>query len=105
MKSLSGWMFLAVSAMLLCSCGPSPEVIQGAVVSYDGATGSLVVADELAPGSNVGFSAKDAEMGAELQPGDVVRVAYYRQGETRTATRIMNISRQSELKQSGGGGH
>jgi len=102
MKFLSGCLFLAVSAILLVACGAPPEVVQGAVVSFDGVTGALVVADESVPGSNLEFSSQGAEVGADLLPGDVVRIAYYKKGETLVATRIMNISRQSELKQSGG---
>ena len=101
MKFLSGWLCLTVYAVLLCACSAPPEVVQGTVVSYEGTTGILVISDELAPGSSLELSAKDAEVGAELQAGDVVRVAYNRQGETLKASRIMNITRQTELNKSG----
>jgi hypothetical protein len=101
MKFLSGCLFLAVSVILLSACGEPPEVVQGTVISYDGTTGALVVADESAPGSNMELSSQGAEMGADLQPGDTVRIAFYKRGETLEATRIMNISRQTELKKTG----
>ncbi len=101
MKFLSGWLCLTLYTILLCACGAPPEVVQGTVVSYDRTTGILVISDELTPGSNMELSAKDAEVGAELQAGDVVRIAYNRQGKTLKASRIMNITRQTELKKSG----
>ena len=102
MRSFYGFFSLVLAAVFLSACAPAPEVVQGTVISYEASTGMLLVADETAPGIPLAFSARDAEMGAELQAGDRVRLAYYRQGETLLATRIMNITRQSELSQSGG---
>jgi hypothetical protein len=82
---------LAVTA---CS---KPLVLQGTVVSYDTQTKILIVTDERAPNRNFTFSIKNAEIGVEPAPGDLVRLAYRDQGGTLLAHRVMNMTRQKEI--------
>ena len=103
MKSCHKYFCVIFFTLLMSACAPPPEVIQGTVVSYDPSTGVLTVEDELSPGTVSEFSALGAEMGAELQTGDLVRLACYRRGDTLEAIRIMNISRQEELGKSAAG--
>lgn len=101
MKLVAGLIFLAFSTILSSACSAPPEVVQGTVVGYDEVSAVLVISDERVPGSSLEFSAEDAELGAALNTGDTVRIAYYKAGESLVATRIMNITRQTELKKSG----
>ena len=93
---------LACAALLGClslpACFDPPRVLQGSVTSYDDATHTLVVRDELAPGSSVTFSLQEAEVGARPQRGNIVRIAYHETSGHNVATRVMNISRQAELR-------
>lgn len=102
MRSCHGYFCLIFLALLMGACAPPPEVVQGAVISYEPESGVLVIEDETSPGTTMEFSTLGAEMGAELHAGDLVRLAYYGRGETLEATRIMNISRQSEVGKSSG---
>ena len=85
-------------------CGDPPGVVQGKVVVYDKGEQSLALEDERAPGKVMVLSTEGADMGAEPETGDVVRVAVrIRDGRT-AALRVMNITKQSELR-GGSGGH
>ena len=90
--------FLLSAGVLSCAaCGDPPKVVQGKVRTYDAAAQSLVVRDERAPEQDVAFSLEAAELGAEPQTDDVVRVAYREAGGRHIATRVMNLTRQKEL--------
>jgi hypothetical protein len=86
---------------LLAGCVDSPLVVQGEVRSYDSQTKILVVEDERNPGQYLSISLEKADMGAEPASGDLVRLAYRDQDGTLTATRVMNLSHQTELKKKG----
>lgn len=87
----------AVAALLLSGCFVAPEVYQGTVVSYDGGANTVVVRDERPPHGESSFVLTGSEVGADLQPGDEVRLAYVKEGERMRAVRVMNLTRQAEL--------
>jgi len=89
---------LTIGLAFLASCAPPPKVVQGTVVSSDNAQKFVSVRDAEKPDSTLEFSFDGAEVGAKPQPGDTVRVAYLIQDGKLKATRIMNISRQKDLK-------
>jgi len=86
-----------VLSALVGGCVDPPAVVQGRVVSYDAAGKELVLEDEKVPGSAIAFSVEGAEMGAEPQAGDIVRIAYQASTTGRIAGRVMNLTRQAEL--------
>jgi hypothetical protein len=93
-------------APLLLACGDGPSVLQGTVVGYDSQAKVVTVKDERAPGATTEISVAGAEIGAEPAPGDTVRIAYRVTGGRPVASRVMNITRQTEVgkgaKTSGG---
>lgn len=91
--SLAGF-GVAVFLLLTAACGTPPEVVQGKVVSYDPAKKILVIEEETR--GRLELSLADAEIGGEPVAGDVVRVACLPQNGILTATRVMNISKQSD---------
>jgi hypothetical protein len=85
-------------ALIAVSCAVPPEIVQGTVVRCDEAAKIVVIQDQNKPGSTLEFHFEGAEVGANPQLGDIVRIAYQTQSGTLRATRIMNISRQKDLK-------
>jgi hypothetical protein len=85
-----------IACVAVGACGTPPKVVQGIVVSNDPVKKSMVVRDDLNSGSNLEFSLEEAEIGAEAVAGDTVRIAYREHDGKRTATRVMNITRQRE---------
>ncbi|MEW6368069.1 MAG: hypothetical protein AB1714_25865 [Acidobacteriota bacterium] len=106
MKRMIALMCLAVLLVSSSSCIQVPKVFQGTVISYDADNKVVVAKDELPPGDEVQFSLAGADLGAEPAVGDLIRVAYKDDGGRRTATRVMNLTRQAEVgkKGSAGGG-
>jgi len=102
MKALLILLSLAIAIILMNACSTPPKVAQGTVINSDTESNIMVIVDESTPGSTLEFSLQGAEIGAELLPGDTVRVAYREEGGKLVALRIMNITRQAELKESGG---
>jgi len=89
---------LILFLLILAACAAPPAVIQGNVISYDSGAHVLSISDETAPEKVQEFSIENADIGADPNPGDVVRVAYYTTNGKFVATRVMNISRQKDLK-------
>lgn len=102
MKTIS-LTLLIVSASLAAGCS-SPTVIQGTVLSYDQTAKAIVVQDENVPHAEMSISAANADIGADPRTGDVVRIAYRDESGFLRATRVMNLTRQEELKK-GKSGH
>ncbi len=93
-----------ISLWLACAwigCGKGPDVLQGRVVSYDPSTQELIVKDERAGQREVRLSLKHAEIGAEPQADDVVRIAYGEAEGRLVARRVMNLTRQKEVARQG----
>ena len=84
--------------LLMVSCATPPEVAQGTVIRCDEANKALTIHDQDNPGKTLEFLFGDAEIGANPHPGDIVRVAYRKQSGPLKAMRIMNLTRQKELK-------
>ena len=101
MKTLLTAISLAIGVILLASCATPPKVVQGTVVSYDTTSNMMVINDESQPGSTLELSLVGAEVGANSLPGDTVRIAYHEQNGKRTATRVMKIAGQAEVKPGG----
>ena len=97
---------LALALALLAGCGNPPLVFQGNVTSYDPATKVVAVQDQDGPTSRT-FALQGAQVGAAPELGDLLRLAYFDQGGTLQATRVMNLTRQKEVGKTGkkGGGH
>ena len=95
---------LALALALLAGCANAPLVFQGTVTSYDPA--AKVVAVQDGP-TSLSFALTGAQVGAAPELGDVIRLAYFDQGGTLQATRVMNLTRQKEVGKTGkkGGGH
>jgi hypothetical protein len=83
--------------LLVAACVQAPAVVQGRVQSVDTPGKTLVVAPDATPGARLTISLEGAEIGAEPQVGDIVRIAYRDRGGTLVATRVMNITRQAEI--------
>lgn len=89
---------LPVLLVLLTGCADPPKVLQGQVVSYDAAATMLAVRDERTPNAVLTLSLAGAELGAEPVAGDLVRIAYREPGGQPKALRVMNLTRQAELR-------
>jgi hypothetical protein len=87
------------------ACSGHPAVVQGTVVSYAAASGTLVVKDERPPGAELAFSLQGSDIGAAPAPGDIVRLAYLADSAPFRALRVMNLTRQAELRGKPSGAH
>jgi hypothetical protein len=85
------------AAAALSACFAAPEVYQGEVVSFDAGTQVVVVRDERPPHQEMSFVVAGGELGAGLQPGDEVRLAFVRERDHARALRVMNLTRQAEV--------
>lgn len=98
MRQTLGVVVVAAAAALASACGEHPTVVQGTVVSFAAASDVVVVKDERPPNAELTVSLEGSDIGAEPRPGDQVRLAYRRQGDRLRALRVMNLTRQSELR-------
>lgn len=90
-------------ALALCGClddgGPQSRVYQGQCVVLDAANHVLKL-DNPDPKLNgiespeVTFDLAGAKLGLAPQPGDTIRVAYFAQGESLKAIKVMNVTKQ-----------
>ncbi|MBN1608235.1 MAG: hypothetical protein JW940_16505 [Polyangiaceae bacterium] len=90
---------LGVSIVLGCTaCYGDLRVVQGTVVAVDDTTHTLAVRDERAPNAVLPFQLASP---AAAEKGDVVRMAFRQQGESRSVVRLMNVtrSRKGDRKQ------
>ena len=86
-----------VTLFLSCTgCFDGPKVLQGEVLSYSPQEQILVVRDEVSPNAEFRFSLAEAQIGAQPEAGDVVRLTYRETGDPFPAGRVMNISRQKD---------
>ncbi len=96
MKSVNA-IVAALSVCLLCACGAPPKVVQGSVISLDPAAKIIVVRDECAPNLDITLSFDGAEIGAEPQVNDLLRVSYTEAGGRLVANRLMNLTKQHDI--------
>ena len=105
MRTLRLFYIAIFFVIFLNACQNAPRVVQGNVLSYDKTSMIAVIRDELPPNRELTFSFEDAkknnEIGADPEPQDVVRIAYKDEGGKLVAIRVMNLTRQKELKTSG----
>jgi len=97
MRSSTLVLFCVAGALLLSACVNAPDVYQGNVVSYDAATQVVVIRNEEPPQQEKAFALAGSEVGADLLPGDEVRLAYVKEGDRLRAVRVMNLTRQAEF--------
>ena len=72
-------------------------VIQGKCVSYDASLKVLTLENELDKAS-VTFDLSKAKIGLKPEPGDVIRVAFVKEGAKNMALKVMNVTKQSLKK-------
>jgi len=84
---------------LLAAAGHSwaGQVIQGKCVSYDEASKVLTLENEVdkAP---VTFDLSKAQIGLKPEPGNVIRVAFIKEGDKNKALKVMNVTKQNLKK-------
>ena len=98
MRSLH-WLFpFLLGALALQSCVTAPQVVQGTVVSCSLESQTLVVRDERPPKRELTLSLAEAIIGATPEVDDVVRVAYVEKDGRAVALRVMNLTKQKELR-------
>jgi hypothetical protein len=102
MKRTSMLLAVAIAIAVVSGCGNPPLVFQGKVESTDQAAATVVVRDGE---TTLTFSLAGAAIGAQPDVGDEIRLAYFDEGGTLRATRVMNLTKQAELGKKGGGGH
>jgi hypothetical protein len=84
--------------LVLVSCDEPPIVFQGTVLSYDAGTKTMALRDEAPPQKEMALVLTDAAVGAAPEVGDVVRASYRAADGRFVAIRVMNLTRQKELK-------
>lgn len=68
------------------------DVAQGICLSYDEPAKILVLKNEI-DRQEIVFDLAQAQIGILPQRGDLIRVAYRREGQKNTACRVMNVTR------------
>jgi hypothetical protein len=91
MRLLAALFSVAIASALLSGCHP-PEVVQGTVVRVDADRQVVVVRHDLPPNDECEYAIAGAALNVPPAAGDVVRIAYHRDGDRRIATRVMNVS-------------
>jgi len=98
MKKLLTILVWILFSSWLIACNDPPKVIQGTVTAIDPAGKTVSMSDELAPEAVVTFAMEKAKIGATPEVGDLLRIAYRVTDGRNMAHRVMNITRQTELK-------
>ncbi len=106
MKRLSMILVLLAALGFLWGTAQAAEVVQGKCINYD-ADGKKVVLEEYdinftreAPyGNPTGIlfegDLRKAKVGIKPEPGDILRVAYKVDGESKQVLKVMNVSKQN----------
>ena len=93
---------LLLVALLAMGCVSTAPVVQGRVTAVSADGGQVSVQSESRPGEPaVTFDVAQAEIGSKPAVGDEVRVVYRNRDGAHVALRLMNITRQQELENSG----
>jgi hypothetical protein len=90
---------LSCALLATLACVTPPMVVQGTVSAYDPQANTVTVRDELAPHTELVLSLAGTEIGSAPSIDDVVRVSYRTEGERLVAVRLMNLTRQEELRE------
>ncbi|MEW5763615.1 MAG: hypothetical protein ACOYXN_06425 [Acidobacteriota bacterium] len=101
--SLPSAAFFAFLFLILAwGCVPPAPVVQGPVTAVEQEGGVIRVQDEVRPEvPPIPLDIRSAEIGSAPVVGDQVRVVYRAEGEVNRALRVMNLTRQKEVEQSG----
>mgnify|MGYP001488313802 CR=1 FL=1 len=100
---------LLLLALLIPGLVFAAEVAQGKCTAYDKDKKTITIEEydinfskEHKYGNPTGivstFEAAEAKMGIPPEAGDILRIAYTVSGETKTAVKVMNVSKQDLMK-------
>lgn len=87
-------LILALSAPLALAGG---NVIQGTCVTYDADKNVLVINDELDKKDKT-FDLTNAKVGAKPEKGNLIRVAFKKEGDKLIALKVQNVTKQDIRK-------
>jgi len=95
---------ISVMSVLGCHAESKSYVYQGKCLRFSAADQTLELKNtqpELnpIPGETAVFNLANAKLGANPDPGDVIRVAYKVEGNSFFALKLMNVSKQDLRKQ------
>jgi hypothetical protein len=94
--AVATWLLLAVLSLGL-ACAPPAPVVQGPVVSVDQVAKTITLQDEKRPGeAPMTYDISKAEIGAQPEVGDIVRLAYRTEAGQNVVLRVMNLTQQKE---------
>lgn len=101
--TVSMWLLLLVLGLGLgLACAPTSPVVQGSVVSVDRDAKTITLQDEKKPeDAPMTYDISRAEIGAQPEVGDEVRLVYRVEAGRSTALRVMNLTRQRERDKKG----
>jgi hypothetical protein len=96
--TVAAWLLLAVMSLALgLACAPPAPVVQGPVVSVDKVAKTITLQDEKRPGeAPLTYDISKAEIGAQPEVGDIVRLAYRTDAGQNVVLRVMNLTQQKE---------
>jgi hypothetical protein len=111
MKKLSLGLLIIPALLLLAGLGSAfaADISQGKVLSYDKEK-QIITIDEYdldftpehkygkSTGKKAAFNMSKALVGALPSDGDIVRIAYKKEGEQNMVIRLMNLSKQDLMK-------
>lgn len=93
------WLAALVTGL---ACGAPAPVVQGQVVSVDKASHLMTVTDETNPSAPpLLIDIGTAEIGAQPEVGDQVRLVYRTVGEKKIALRVMDLTQQEKREKRG----
>ena len=98
-----------LAVLLSAQVAMASDVAQGKCVTFDPAAKRIVLEEYgldisaanpygSATGRITEFDVTAAKIGITPEPGDILRIAYTMDGETRHATKVMNVSKQDLRK-------
>ncbi len=110
---MKNWALICSSCMVLILCmvtpGISAEVAQGKCVTLDNSSKTVTIEEYdtdfgqphvygKPTGKQSKFSIATAMIGADPNPGDILRIAYEVKGKENIAIKVMNVTRQDIMK-------
>lgn len=100
---VAAWLLVAVMGLGLgLACAPPAPVVQGSVASVDHDAKTITVQDEKKPeDAPMTYDISRAEIGAQPEVGDIVRLAYRVEDGRNMTLRVMNLTQQKERDKKG----
>jgi hypothetical protein len=101
--TVSMWLlFVVLSLGLGLACAPPSPVVQGPVVGVDRDAKTITLQDEKKTDQPpMTFDIGTAEIGAQPEVGDEVRLVYRVEAGRNVALRVMNLTQQKERDKKG----